>query len=122
VNIPFLVKECVNLSVVNDNDHGSDAQGVFVFIPKSPTSCEAHTMLTDRCRGSNALEAGKMAIEWIWANTNFTEVTSFTFSDRPQISWYMRMLGLVKTSDEDWPNTRDGKPVKVLRYSISKSK
>jgi hypothetical protein len=79
-------------------------------------------MLKDTCRGAKAVEAGRQAIQFIFDKTKFTEITSFTFSDRPQISWYMRVLGLKKTSEKEWPSTRDGKNVTVLNYAIQKSK
>ena len=117
VDIPFLMKECVCLGVKDDDD----AVGVFLFVPKGPTTCEAHTMLASRCHGAKAVQAGKQAIAWIWQNTANTEITSFAWSDRPHVAWYMSVLGLKRTSEEDWPNTRDGKPIKIFRYSISKT-
>ena len=115
VDVPFLMKECICLGVKD----GDDACGVFVLVPKAPTVCEVHTMLASRCHGAKAVEAGKQAIAWIWANSSNTEITSFTWSDRPQVAWFMSILGLKRCSEEDWPNTRDGKAIKIFRYSIS---
>jgi hypothetical protein len=121
LDIPFIVKECVNLAVIHENEHGFDTLGVYILVPKNPSTIEAHTLLTDRCRGAMAVEAGHRAMEWIWENTPYTEITSFTWSDRPHVAWYMNTLGFHKNSEEDWPQTRDGKKVKIWRYSISKS-
>lgn len=118
LNLVYIIQFCVVIMV----DFGVGPEGVFVFVPKSDTSCEAHTMLKDTCRGAKAVEAGRQAIQFIFDKTKFTEITSFTFSDRPQISWYMRVLGLKKTSEKEWPSTRDGKNVTVLNYAIQKSK
>lgn len=121
LDIPFIARECINLSVVHENEFGLQPLGVFVLIPKDPTTLEAHTMLSESCRGARAVEAGRKAIQWIWENTPYTTISSFTWSDRPQVAWYMRVLGFKKDKVEDWPNTRSGKQIQIYRYSISKT-
>lgn len=52
--------------------------GVFVLVPKSHIRYEIHTCLSRKLRGSRALCAAAMLVDWVWANTPcerlFTEV------------------------------------------------
>lgn len=81
---------------------------------------EAHTALTDKCRGRLAIEATKQAIEWVFSHTEAQAITSYAWSDSPAVAWFCRAVGMSKDNTKAWPNTRSGKPVSVSYYSVKR--
>lgn len=101
--------------------HNGPCVGMFCFDPISETVVEAHTMLTDKCRGSDAIKASKLASGWIFSNTQYTRIESYSFSDSPATEWFCRKSGLTKTSEKTWPNTRNGHLVTMSRFAMEKT-
>lgn len=105
----------VFLKVMKD---GADA-GVFWFRP-SGKNMEAHTALLQNCRGRDAIQAARMAVEWIFRNTDTSRITSYAWSDAPAVSWFCRKVGLTHTHVEPWRNTRNGQPVNMAYFQINR--
>lgn len=100
--------------------HNSKACGIFMFKPIDDITCEAHTLLTKDCRGTEALEAGALAKDWVFDNTKFTKISSYSFSDSPSVKWFAKKLGMVKVSEEPWEATRNGNKITLCRYLVEK--
>lgn len=81
---------------------------------------EAHTALTEQCRGRAAIEATKKAIAWVFANTEAEAITSYAWSDSPAVAWFCRAVGMSKNETKAWPSTRNGKPVSITYYSVNR--
>lgn len=94
--------------------------GVWWLTWKDGGKVEAHTALTDICRGRAAIDATKKAIQWVFSNTEAKAITSFAWSDAPAVAWFCRAVGMKKNQTQDWPNTRQGKTVKIHYYSVKK--
>lgn len=86
----------------------------------SDSEVEAHTALLPACRGRSAIIATKEAISWVFENTQATKISSYAFSDSPKVDWFCRAVGMSQSETKDWPNTRDGKPVKITYFTINK--
>ncbi len=91
--------------------------GVFWLLPREG-GYEAHTALLPTCRGAMAVCAAKEAIRWVFDNTDAREITSYAWSDTPQVKWFCRSVGMTARNTTDWPNTRSGRPVKITYYGI----
>lgn len=107
------IKRSVCLKVLMD----SHPVGVFVFYVTG-FKYEAHTLLTGFCRGNDAINACKLAMEWIFDNTDCKEITSYSFSDRPSVIWMAKKVGLKETKRTLHPYTRNHLPVGVINFSI----
>lgn len=81
----------------------------------------AHTALLPVCRGRNAIRAGRAMLHWVFANTECQEVSSYSFSDSPHVSWFAKAVGLHEIGVEDYPKSRKGIPVSITKFSILKS-
>jgi hypothetical protein len=94
--------------------------GVWWLIWKEGDRVEAHTALTDICRGRAAIEATKKAIQWVFENTDAEAITSYAWSDAPAVAWFCRAVGMSKSETKPWPNTRKSKPVEITYYSVNR--
>jgi len=94
--------------------------GLFWFRPVEG-GLEAHTALLPSCRGRSAIMAGKMAVKWVFDNTGFSRITSYSWSDSPAIDWFCRQVGLTPFDTKPWPNTRNGNPVDVTYFQIQRA-
>lgn len=94
--------------------------GCFVFEPHE-TKFAVHTALLPSCRGRNAIKAGNLALDWVFNNTECKEVSSYSFSDSPHVAWFAKMVGLNPIGIESYPNPRNGKPVTITKFLISKA-
>jgi hypothetical protein len=83
---------------------------------------EAHTALLDNCRGRDAIRATKKAIEWVWANTGATAITSYAWSDSPAVHWFCRAVGMSPTEKKAWHATRNGHAVDITYFNINRPK
>lgn len=81
---------------------------------------EGHTALLPSCRGSTAIRATRMALDWIWKNTGAKSVTSYAWSDSPAVAWFCRACGLSVDRKEAWPNTRGGRIVDITYFTINR--
>ncbi len=81
---------------------------------------EAHTALLTSCRGKDAIKATRMAIKWVFENTETPVISSFAWSDSPAVSWFCRAVGMSPDKTEPWPNTRSGKPVDITYFKINR--
>ncbi len=81
---------------------------------------EAHTALLENCRGRAAINATKIAIDWVFKNTPAKAITSYAWSDAPLASWLCRMVGMACDRTEPWPNPRNGKPVNISYYALKR--
>ncbi len=79
--------DCVTYLLVEDDG----MQGVFALIKKSSAVVELHTCLLPCCRGKRALEAVKLMIDHVWANTKFTRiVTAVAEFNKPAILFALK--------------------------------
>lgn len=81
---------------------------------------EAHTALSERCRGRDAIEATRKAIAWVFGNTKATAITSYSWSDAPAVKWFCRAVGMRETEKKPWHSPRNGKPVYIVYYEIGR--
>lgn len=105
--------DCINLAVL-DNDK---RVGVFV-LSKNGLKVEAHTLLSHECRGKKAVQAIKAAIDWVLLNTQYEEITTYSFSDDPKVSWLARFVGMKEISRSIHPVTRNGLTVEKIHFSL----
>lgn len=94
--------------------------GVWWLIWKDGDKVEAHTALTDICRGRAAIDATRKAIQWVFDNTEASAITSYAWSDSPAVAWFCRAVGMGRRDTKPWPNTRSGKPVDITYYSVNR--
>jgi hypothetical protein len=66
--------------------------GFFMFLHKSTGEWEQHTILSDMCRGKDAIIAGNLAINEMVKN-GATKFVSYCFEDMPHTLWYAKKLG-----------------------------
>jgi len=97
------------------------ACGCFWFLWKDDHTLETHTALDRTCRGRKAIEAARVAREWIFSNTTAKEITSYAWSDSPAVDWFCRAIGMTKREVKPWPATRNGKPVAITYYAIGRT-
>jgi hypothetical protein len=117
VSVGAMVDAFVFILVRNDND----PCGCFIYEPHGRTFA-VHTALLPTCRGRNAINAAILSLDWVFNRTECEKVTSYAFSDSPQVAWFARVVGLEDVGQEDYPNTRDGKPVTITKFEITKDK
>jgi len=107
--------DSINLEV----DLNGAPVGVIV-LHKEGDKLEAHTLMTKLCRGKNAISAVKSAIEWVFKNTGFKEITSYAFSDAPHVAWLARVAGMREIGRRPHPATRNGLPIIRIDFSLSR--
>lgn len=98
---------------------GSVPAGVFWFIWKD-RALEVHTALLENCRGSRAIRAARAARDWVFSHTSTDAVTSYAWSDSPAVAWFCRAMGMTATKTEPWSATRNGKPVDITYYTLTR--
>jgi len=81
---------------------------------------EVHTMFLPPLRGKNAVLAGREVLKWIWANTPFTKITSYAYSNRPEVKLFARIMGFHPTTVEDDGSTIGGVPVTRTNFSLER--
>lgn len=82
---------------------------------------EAHTALMANCRGKRAIQATRMAIQWVFDNTKASAITSYAWSDSPAVAWFCRAVGMSQRETKPWPTTRSGKPVDITYFEIGRT-
>jgi hypothetical protein len=92
---------------------GDERRGLFMF-----NGHEVHTMLMPEFRGRRAINAGKAALAWIWANTSFDRVTSYAYSNAPHVLLYAKLVGLRPVGVIDEGVTIHGRRVQTTRLEI----
>ncbi len=70
---PLMDDRVVYLLVKLDDER---VGGMFMFMPVNGVTAEVHTTLLKPCRGRLALEAARLAREWMWNNTKFLRITT----------------------------------------------
>ncbi len=98
---------------------GETPAGVFWLVWKN-AALEAHTALLENCRGRDAIRAARLAMRYVFSNTNVPAVSSYAWSDAPQVQWFCRAVGMRETGRISHPHTRSGHPVSVINYAISR--
>lgn len=91
--------------------------GAFWLVNKDD-AVEAHTALLPECRGRDAIRVTRAAIRWVFDHTGVSAITSYAWSDSPQVAWFCRAVGMSKTRTDKWPNTRSGRPVDITYFTI----
>ncbi len=84
-------------------------------------SVEAHTALLQNCRGRAAINATRIAIQWVFEHTGAKAITSYAWSDSPLASWLCRAVGMSHDRTEPWPATRNGVPVEIAYFKIGRT-
>lgn len=92
-----------------------ERHGLFMF-----HGTEVHTMLLPSLRGARAVVAARAVLSWIWTNTSFPEVTSYSYSNAPHVKFFALRVGLQEVGTLDEGVTIKGKPVLTTRLSISR--
>ena len=117
VDVADAIDNLVFLAVESDGE----VVGVFVStLPDSSGSIEAHTMMTKKCRGRMAIEAGKKAIEWFFSNLGCKRIQSWCFSDAPNVIFFAKHCGFSFLRNRDRPVSRKGKQVEILEFYLDK--
>ena len=78
---------------------GYDEAGIgalFDFYPYTGLMFEGHVATLPHWRGRKALEAGRLALDWIWRNTERRKVMTMIAGDLPAARWYVGRLGFKK--------------------------
>jgi RimJ/RimL family protein N-acetyltransferase len=52
--------------------------GMFMVHPINYVTCDAHSAILPRYYGKKAIEAGKLAIKWVFENTHFLKINGST--------------------------------------------
>lgn len=81
---------------------------------------EAHTALLENCRGRDAIQATRKAMEWVWENTQARSISSYAWSDSPAVTWFCRAIGMSPDETKLWPCTRNGHEVTITYFSINR--
>ena len=69
------------------------AVGCFVIYQIGMGIGETHTFLTEKCRGSEAIQAGKMAMKFIFSLGDIKSLMSFCPANLPQAYFFARRCG-----------------------------
>lgn len=75
--------------------HDEGTVGVFICIPINPYLYHTHVAFLPGER-ARTIEAGKKAVEWMFAHTFAQNLTTFTPSDNRVALWYARHVGFRK--------------------------
>lgn len=97
---------------------GATPCGAFV-LEVSGDEAEMHTLLLPNCRGAKAIEAGKKMIEYMFQKRGIRRVFGFCFSDCKAAIWFTKKIGLKFESEVPHHNTRGGKSVNRVNFSIT---
>ena len=109
---PFVSEGSLCLEV----EDGGSAEGVFVFRPVSEGIVEMHTIMGKTCRGKKALQAGKLAVDYV--KSKGYGIVGYTFSDSPAQLWFAKKLGFSESSRSVHSTTRHGKPVDLIHLIL----
>ena len=117
IDITVLIDRWVFLCV----EMASEVVGVIVAIVKDlGVVYEVHTLLTAKCRGKNAIRAGREVAKWFFTNTPCQRLESYCFSDCPAAKFFARAVGFTMGESTPNPSTRHGKPVDLIHCFLAK--
>lgn len=77
-------------------DDSGQLVGVFAFLPVSTATVDSHVAMRKSGYGNAAKTLGRMAIAWIWRNTNFKRIITQTPGSNPLAVRYVGSLGFVR--------------------------
>lgn len=81
---------------------------------------ELHTVFPKTLRGRAALDAYREVLAWLWENTGYRELTSYCYSNRPEILWFARQLGFSQSGPVPDGTTIGGLPVGRYNFKLSR--
>ena len=93
------LKAVVRGIVENPHNHsllvtdGGRPVGCFLCYAQGKGLFEVHTMLTDRCRGADAIQAGKMGTRFMLAMPDVEKLVSFCPANMPEAYLFARYCG-----------------------------
>ena len=96
---PLELREIVRGMVENPFNHvflvmdKDERVGCFICYQKDAGVFEVHTCLTTKCRGADAVQAGKMAMQQILSFNDVDRLVSYCPSNLPQAYVYARLVG-----------------------------
>lgn len=106
-----------NLCLVVDID-GQPA-GMFICIHCSDHCYEGHIALLPACRGKDAIEAIRLAVNWVFLNTKATRIVGPTpASNRPAL-WAIRQAGFTKVAIRERTTKIGGKDTHYIISEIT---
>ena len=73
---------------------GGKVCGLFYGVPRSNTQLFAHVALLPELRNVHGVTAGRMAIDWVWENTEYTRIVGEVPECNRQALAYDRAVGL----------------------------
>lgn len=111
IDIASVVDKFIFLEVVSD---GSASGVIIATKPNEDGVSEVHTILTATCRGRDAINAGKKAINWLFSNAECKRLESYCYSDSPHVYFFAKCCGFSCLRKRPHPVTRQGKPVDVF--------
>lgn len=81
---------------------------------------EVHTLFLPNLRGGAAVRAGREVLAWLWANTPYKYLTSFAYSNRPEVAFFARLMGFRKTTTVDDGLSVGGIPVTRTNFIMER--
>lgn len=95
-----------NVMFVQVGEEGKAPEGLAAFYGQ-----EVHTLFLPSLRGARALKAARAVLAWVWENTKFPAITSFVYSNRPDVAVFARLMGFEFTGSYSDGTTINGVPV-----------
>ena len=77
---------------------------------------EVHTLFLPSLRGAKATRAAREVLNHIWTRTKLTYLTSYAYSNRPEVLLFARLMGFHVTGDVDDGSTINGQ--RVVRTNL----
>lgn len=94
-----MVQQAAMIKVLRNNA----SCGAFLFVAQEDGVAEIHTLLTPRCRGRLAIEAGKAVVKFAFENMNINKITSrCPNNNRASLYFAMRCGFSITGKQQDW--------------------
>ena len=108
------LKQIVQGMVLNPRNHiivvyeEAVATGCAICYAMGDGEMEVHTCFSDRCRGLDAIKAGKMATQYMLSLPDVEKLVSLCPANLPETYWFARACGWEKGGVHDAKWIKDG--------------
>lgn len=117
VDRAFLIQAAIYLLVAYQHQVGG-------FFGLQPTEDNGgyivHTVMLPSCRGSKALRAAKLGIEWVFKNTEAERIETYSFKMHKDVTLFCRLAGFREVGRHIHTYTVNGEPATVIDFLLTK--
>lgn len=99
---------------------GSEYLGLMIVYTLNAICGDVHVALLKSCGGIRAVQAGKLAIQWVWDNTHFRRLTSTNPTCNRLGARFARLVGMTQYGINPRSWLKDGNLYNSILFGVDK--